>query len=294
MTSSHSSMASYVSNHSSAVLNRTPRASFPSEPSSIDSALGPDCQPSDVCPPPLARRESQPTFQTFLTYASTITADLGDEDDEDEILPPNRPAMFLPDNLVAASPKDFAELFPSARKLLIKHDDTTIDGNMNLRIDTSVKTTSGQLKDMTLFHLRMHDLKRREFSIRRYCRDSGREVCHSSRKPEQPPAKKVKSSGAFSSVHDHHAQTRLAFHDKTRATLPSTATAMTSARKGLSHLLTTQTFRFPTTLVSNSQTTLVSASISTVHETTDATTSNTTASAMHGSASSNQHQRPAV
>lgn len=193
-------MASYASNHSSASLNRTPRASFPSEPSSIDSALGHDCQQSVVCPPPLARKESQQTFQTFLTYASTITADLADEDDDGEILPANRPAMFLPDNLVAASPKDFAELFPSARRLLIKHDDTTIDGNMNLRVDTSVKTTSGQLKDMTLFHLRMHDLKRREFSIRRYCRDSGREVCHSSRKPEQPPAKKVKSSSAFSSA----------------------------------------------------------------------------------------------
>lgn len=193
-------MASYISNNSSACLNRTPRASFPSEPSSIDSALGPDCQPSDVCPPPLARRESQQTCQTFLTYASTITADLPDENEEDEILPANRPAMFLPDNLVAASPKDFAELFPSARKLLIKHDDTTIDGNMNLRIDTSVKTTSGQLKDMTLFHLRMHDLKRRDFSVRRYCRDSGREVCHSSRKPEQPQAKKERSSGTFSSA----------------------------------------------------------------------------------------------
>lgn len=39
---------------------------------------------------------------------------------------------------------------------------------------------------MTLFHLRMHDLKRREFSLRRYCRDSGREVCHSRRKYMKP------------------------------------------------------------------------------------------------------------
>jgi hypothetical protein len=194
MTASHSSMASYLSNRT-----RTPQASLPSDPSPIDSALGRDCHTADVCAPHLARRESQQTFQTFLTYASTVTADLPD-DDEDEIMPSNRPAMFLPDNLVAASPKDFAELFPSARKLLIKHDDTTIDGNMNLRIDTSVKTISGQLKDMTLFHLRMHDLKRREFSIRRYCRDSGREVCHSSRKPEQPACPKAKSSGTFSSA----------------------------------------------------------------------------------------------
>ena len=39
---------------------------------------------------------------------------------------------------------------------------------------------------MTLFHLRMHDLKQREFSLRRYCRDSGREVCHSTRKRRTP------------------------------------------------------------------------------------------------------------
>ncbi|KAL1302177.1 hypothetical protein AAFC00_002608 [Neodothiora populina] len=32
----------------------------------------------------------------------------------------------------------------------------------------------------------MHDLKKREFSLRRYCRDSGREVCHSVRKYREP------------------------------------------------------------------------------------------------------------
>lgn len=39
---------------------------------------------------------------------------------------------------------------------------------------------------MTLFHLRMHDLRAREFSFRRYCRDSGREVCHTTRRFKQP------------------------------------------------------------------------------------------------------------
>jgi len=43
---------------------------------------------------------------------------------------------------------------------------------------------------MTLFHLRMHDLKNREFSLRRYCRDSGREVCHSVQKHQTPVAEK--------------------------------------------------------------------------------------------------------
>ena len=43
---------------------------------------------------------------------------------------------------------------------------------------------------MTLFHLRMHDLKERQFSLRRYCRDSGREVCHSVLKTQKPVAEK--------------------------------------------------------------------------------------------------------
>ncbi|KFZ17136.1 hypothetical protein V502_04738, partial [Pseudogymnoascus sp. VKM F-4520 (FW-2644)] len=39
--------------------------------------------------------------------------------------------------------------------------------------DSALKTS------MQLFHLRMHDIPTRAFSLRRYCRDSGREVCHS-------------------------------------------------------------------------------------------------------------------
>lgn len=187
-------MASYSSNHSS--RSATPRASFPSEPTSTDSALGSDCLPEAECPYGTATRTSQHTFAT-ATYASTISEDMDVAELEDEILPAERPAVSA--NVVPSSPKDFAELFPSPRRMLIRHDDTTIDGNMNLRIDTPVKTTHGHLKDMTLFHLRMHDLKRRDFSLRRYCRDSGREVCHTSRKPETAPDKKqVKSPrGSF-------------------------------------------------------------------------------------------------
>nr|OQO15650.1 hypothetical protein B0A51_17767 [Rachicladosporium sp. CCFEE 5018] len=87
----------------------------------------------------------------------------------------------------AASPSDFSALFPSSRRLLIRHDDATEDGNMNLRLDTEVQS-DGEAFDLTLFHLRMHDLKNREFSLRRYCRDSGREVCHSTWKsqPTEP------------------------------------------------------------------------------------------------------------
>jgi hypothetical protein len=65
----------------------------------------------------------------------------------------------------------------------IRHDDSTIDGNMNLRVETQVDTQlPHQKRSLTLFHLRMQDLKNRDFSLRRYCRDSGREVCHTIRK----------------------------------------------------------------------------------------------------------------
>ena len=120
------------------------------------------------------------------TYASTTSS----TEDLHEDLPPfevsDDRSEVAPSTALASSPSEFAEYFPSTQRLSIKHDDATIDGNMNLRIDTEVQTTDGGKADLTLFHLRMHDLKRREFSLRRYCRDSGREVCHSSRKFMKP------------------------------------------------------------------------------------------------------------
>ncbi|OBT90361.1 hypothetical protein VE02_00697 [Pseudogymnoascus sp. 03VT05] len=75
------------------------------------------------------------------------------------------------------TPHDFASYFPSYRRLTIAHDSSAPDLAMNLIIST---TPSSELKTaMQLFHLRMHDIPTRAFSLRRYCRDSGREVCHS-------------------------------------------------------------------------------------------------------------------
>lgn len=91
---------------------------------------------------------------------------------------------------LASTPQEFAEYFPSTQRLCIRHDDSTMDGNMNLRVDTEARTYNGGDVDLTLFHLRMHDLKRREFSLRRYCRDSGREICSSSRKYSKPSVMK--------------------------------------------------------------------------------------------------------
>lgn len=69
------------------------------------------------------------------TYASTV------EDDDAAGLPeyevPEYTQPYAP-TAVAATPSDFSELFPSHRRLTVRHDDSTIDGNMNLRIDTEV------------------------------------------------------------------------------------------------------------------------------------------------------------
>ncbi|KAF2185339.1 hypothetical protein K469DRAFT_166355 [Zopfia rhizophila CBS 207.26] len=51
---------------------------------------------------------------------------------------------------------------------------------MNLRILLPTKLERSRPMYMSLFHLRMHDLRKRDISFRRYCRDSGREVCHTS------------------------------------------------------------------------------------------------------------------
>ena len=123
------------------------------------------------------------------TYASTTrsTADIPPEEPKYGV--DDRQEDFPSDALVS-TPSSFASLFPSTRRLLIKHDDATIDGNMNLRVDTVVPRRNGYQQEVILFHLRMYDLFSRKFSFRRYCRDSGREVCHSSRK-EAPSQQNV-------------------------------------------------------------------------------------------------------
>jgi hypothetical protein len=150
------------------------------------------------------------------TYDSRVDSEAGgDEDDEDladdddEVAPeetayanrrkqrltPQGWAPKLPSlgeylrqpehDVIPSNPQTFARLFPSMDRLLIRHDDLTADGNMNLRVDTVVPASSSRRRQsavVQLFHLRMHDLDRREFSLRRYCRDSGREVCKSKRR----------------------------------------------------------------------------------------------------------------
>lgn len=148
---------------------------------------------------------------SVATYASTDPSEGGNDDDEDE---PYELLDFSDDeyrsDAIPATPRDFAELFPSSRRLSISHDDSTVDGNMNLRVDTLVETEwSSKKQNLTLFHLKMNDLKSRDFSLRRYCRDSGREVCKTVRKYQslpkgQRPTLTKSFSSALSGMKKHH------------------------------------------------------------------------------------------
>ncbi|CRG92793.1 hypothetical protein PISL3812_09860 [Talaromyces islandicus] len=126
------------------------------------------------------------------TYASTISSsDDLPKQPRYEVVVADRQEVF-PSSAIPSNPASFAELFPSGRRLLIRHDDSTLDGNMNLRVDTMLmrgdRMMQKQQQEVTLFHLRMHDLRSRVFSLRRYCRDSGREVCHCRRLSQPAPS----------------------------------------------------------------------------------------------------------
>ena len=184
--SSHSSMSSHsdrLSNHS---LSTTPTVYSPR----------PSMQRSEDNNSPFsghaegekkyAHRNSHDSTTSVETYASTIPSE---EDFDDELPPfdvPDEDFEVQSPTALASTPQEFADFFPSTSRITIKHDDSTLDGNMNLRLDTAARTSDGNMVDLTLFHLRMHDLRKREFSLRRYCRDSGREICRSERKVQTP------------------------------------------------------------------------------------------------------------
>jgi hypothetical protein len=139
------------------------------------------------------------------TYASTMPSeeDLTEGDPEYQVPEHTEQDYRHPissSHAISSTPPEFAELFPSTRHLLIRHDDSTLDGNMNLRVDTPVSASHNRQRDVTLFHLRMHDLKSREFSLRRYCRDSGREVCHTKRVTKHPTGPRPGLQRSMSSV----------------------------------------------------------------------------------------------
>ncbi|KAH6718159.1 hypothetical protein BKA61DRAFT_298854 [Leptodontidium sp. MPI-SDFR-AT-0119] len=142
-------------------------------------------------------RSSTETYSSTVESLQELCEEPDSYDPEYEVPEYREPVDH---NLRPSNPSDFADFFPTMNRLCIRHDDTTHDGNMNLRVDTERKRGTIQL-----FHLKMNDLKKREFSLRRYERSSGREVCHSARKfttpsSEKRPAMARSVSNAFASI----------------------------------------------------------------------------------------------
>jgi hypothetical protein len=133
---------------------------------------------------PVTSQYARSSVGTYSSYASREELDGSDMDDPIEFseIPPLPVYRHQIEeiNVRPSTPEEFAALFPSLNRLSIRHDDFTPDGNMNLRVDTVVP--SRRRRTIQLFHLRMYDLNKRDFSLRRYCRDSGREICNSKRK----------------------------------------------------------------------------------------------------------------
>lgn len=122
--------------------------------------------------------------ESIYTYASSVSSD--DEDLEPPVEVVRERYVKVPSVALPSNPPTFGELFPSTTRLVIKHDDSTLDGNMNLQVNTFISEPRERQCEVTLYHFRMYNLHNRKFSFRRYCRDSGREVCHTSRKRQHP------------------------------------------------------------------------------------------------------------
>ncbi|GAP82889.1 hypothetical protein SAMD00023353_0104210 [Rosellinia necatrix] len=193
-TSTHTTSTGHTrrSSDSYASGSTDPSSLYDSPPPSAkgSSTRTPRRQPSyyheDLSPATsLYPRSSVETYSSRASYDEDEESVLEDGVEYPEIPPLPVYRHEIEDiNVRPSTPEDFAALFPSMNKLIIRHDDLTPDGNMNLRVDTVV---SGRRKrTIQLFHLRMRDLNKREFSLRRYCRDSGREVCNSKRKYIDP------------------------------------------------------------------------------------------------------------
>lgn len=122
---------------------------------------------------------------------------------------------------IPTSPDDFAKYFPTSHRLNIQHEPTAEDGNMNLLVTTEVPD-GGSKYNMQLFHLRMHDLASRQFSLRRYCRDSGREVAHSVVR-KQPAAQRPAFGRSVSNALASLKRTNSAGSNKSTKSTASTA-----------------------------------------------------------------------
>ncbi|KIH88862.1 hypothetical protein SPBR_07225 [Sporothrix brasiliensis 5110] len=184
---------------------------MPSSPAPLCHDPQEDLSPSTMCYP----RASVDTYVSGADSDEELdqqlpesALDLTDDDDvskdhdwyhglnrsEDSIPPlPEYRHDIVDRNVCPATPQEFAQLFPSLDRMSVRHDEFTADGNMNLRVDISVPMGRRRiLTSYQLFHLRMYDLAKRDFSLRRYSRDSGREVCNSKLTFIDPSEKKHK------------------------------------------------------------------------------------------------------
>ena len=174
MSSSSSSSRSYASDHS--------RSTAPTVYSDRPVFKRYDTSPANLGRhvDRLSTHDDPDPHASVETYASTIASAEDLTPQLEYEVPPERAEIFSSDSIPTIS-SEFAELFEAGRRIHIEHDDSTSDGNMNLCLDTEI-LVAGHRRKMTLFHLRMRDLRDRHFSLRRHCRDSGREVCKSNRK----------------------------------------------------------------------------------------------------------------
>lgn len=143
-------------------------------------------------------QESELFESASLNSCTTVASS---DDDDDDLYDCYEGFLDEPSRskAVPATPVEFAEHFPSTKRLIIKHDDSTLDGNMNVRVDCDAPTRREHDRRITLFHVRMYDLRDRDFSVRRYGRDCGREVAHVKRKVartvlQRPALRKALSS----------------------------------------------------------------------------------------------------
>ena len=127
---------------------------------------------------------SETTVDFSHSHHSSISSSVSTRSSVEDFLVPkyDEPSSTQHFNDVAnekiqqSTPQSYAQWFPSSETLFVRHGDEAVDGNMCLSVVTATDQGIGPL--LQLFYLRMHDLKNREFSLLRYGRDSGREVCH--------------------------------------------------------------------------------------------------------------------
>ncbi|KAI5776340.1 hypothetical protein EDC01DRAFT_733217 [Geopyxis carbonaria] len=172
------------------------RGTVPSSLPSLDHRYNSVDSRFDTPQESLFESNSRASLNTYCTTVDTFSDDFAG-DDEAPYYSSAYAAKPAPQiQAVPATPAQFAEVFPSTRRLTIKHDDSTFDGNMNLRVDTDIPSSrKGEAdKKITLFHVRMYDLRDRDFSVRRYGRDCGREVAHVKRKMMTPARPRLQRS----------------------------------------------------------------------------------------------------